>query len=98
MKLLNKYIKINNKNYKNVIDLLYSEGYKKDGDYSFKIVIDSINIRFKINDNILYLAFYRDNVFYFSLDIPTNVYDPNGYEYYDINKMLRETKLKRILK
>jgi len=93
MNLVGKFIKINNKNYKQIINFLYSEGFKYGGmlddiDNSKESVYSFL----KRNNNILYLnilfvdVFYTNNISY----IDTTVIDGN--------KLLREDKLKLILK
>ena len=91
--LCNKYIEIDKNNIECAIKLLYSKGYKWSANYH-TLVYAINNYKHYINkDDVSYIRTYtNDNIFTFecynTLDIETIIF----------NNMLRENKLKRILK
>ena len=93
MNLRGKYIEINENNVEYIINLLYSKGYKWSitGNNDLEIVL--LNYKHYINkDKKSYMRFAYNSFFVFDIN------PPNNQEYYNINKYLREEKLKRILK
>jgi len=91
MKLTYKYIKINANNAECVIKILYSKGYK------WTAVHYDINEAIDFNNEHIYnyVVIFNNMNFTFA-------YCHDGYEDFfgeiDVNILLRETKLKRILK
>jgi len=92
MNLDGKYIKLDSNNVESVIKFIYKNGYnwiyedKTKIDVVLKTAIHNINVR-----NYTYIMF-NCNSFYFQWMVEKN------FEFFDINKYLREYKLKRILK
>ena len=92
MNLDGKYIKLDSNNVESVIKLLYDNGHcwlygvVTDLESTIKMAIRNIKER-----NYTYLIFVGETFFFQSI-IEDNI------EFFDINKYLREYKLKRILK
>jgi len=88
MNLEGKYIIIDKKNYKQVIPFLYREGFSNFDKFYVESVTKYLN-----NNNILYVRMSGNNIYsYF------NKVSIENYDFVDINKYLREEKLKHILK
>jgi len=100
MKLEGKYIVID----KNVIDdalrFLYSKGYKWINNYYENENVSKIVMRMcsvcEDNGDVLHIRFYNHSSCRFGI-YSADIVD-NSYDFVDINKLLREEKLKRILK
>jgi len=91
MDLVGKYIQLTPQNYKTIIVFLYSKGYHwGDGKIDMNSSIDEMKLHMESYSN-LYLTIRKDAFYVYPYEL-----DP--LEYTNINKYLREEKLKRILK
>ena len=89
MNLNGKYIEINKNNVKPIITFLYSKGYKWTMGLNLKGALDCYK-SFIINDGISYIIIENKQFFFL-------YYKPINKTYYDIHKLMREVKLKRVL-
>jgi len=92
MNLTGKYIEIDKNNAKYIITLLYSKNFSWTLSGNLVDTLNSYHSFININNKKSYINFISSNTFIFLL------YKPLGCNYFDINKLLREYKLKRILK
>jgi len=90
MNLKGKYIEINENNVEYIINLLYSKGYSW-REFDIEKILIHIKCYMGIN-GYLYIKFLSQKSFIVSSWVSIN------YIKYDINHILREYKLKRILK
>jgi len=91
MNLAGKYIIANENNAKDIILLLYRKGYSFICGYELTFALDQYKLYFNYKTE-LYIIFFN------SLHFTFNSYKEDGYTYFDVNILLRENKLKRILK
>jgi len=93
MNLNGYYIEINRNNVESIIKILYGKGY------FWSVLKHDLNetlFRYSSHINLYkksHIIFYDTNVFYFETIIVEE-----KYKFFDINKLIREYKLKRILK
>jgi len=93
MNLEGKYTIIDLNNINTVIAFLYREGYNwANNDINLNDTIRELKEIIEKSNEIIYIKLRSNKKFWFTIDIPQKL------TYFDINKLLREYKLKRILK
>ena len=95
MNLDGKYIEIDRNKIKETVHLLYNIGYYEIDPLNPQIrkaneVISNVERHYKEYDDILYLHTFNNIILISSMQ-------PRENDFFDINKLLRESKLKRIL-
>jgi len=94
MNLACKYIEINRNNSKDIITLLYKKGYSWLSGYDLGLTLHQYKMYIN-DDGKTYISFYNPKSFCFNKYIDSV---EEEYTFFDINILMREDKLKRILK
>jgi len=91
MNLFRKHTILNKKNYKRIITFLYSKCYSKTRKVSISECLSNLSSFFDSDNTYVYVNFYIDR---FLIEYQSE----DGSTYINLDKIIREEKLKRILK